>query len=132
MKVNTKIRYGLRAMLEIAKHTDRGGILQKDIASNQNISNKYLEHIISHLKVADLIRKTGAKTGYILSREPKNISVFDIYNAFEPGVAILDCLDRDADCTIDTACDVKGFWCELNKTIADKLRDVTLADLQNK
>lgn len=129
MKVNTKIRYGLRAMIEIAKHTEDGGVLQKDIATNQSISFKYLDHILNALKVAELIRKNSHKEGFVLTKSPSEISVYDIYSAFEPGVMIIDCLDRNADCSLESACDVKGFWCELNNTIADKLRDVTLQEL---
>jgi DNA-binding IscR family transcriptional regulator len=60
MKINTKIRYGLRTMLEIAKAPDNEGILQKDIAKNQNISLKYLDSIISSLKLKGLIHNSKA------------------------------------------------------------------------
>jgi Rrf2 family protein len=129
MKINTKIRYGLRAMIEIAKHTSENGVLQKDIAVNQSISLKYLDPILNSLKVANLIKKKSHKEGYILVKPAKEITIFEIHNAFEPGIKILDCLDINNDCSIDTKCDVKGFWCELNTLISDKFKSVTLSEL---
>ena len=132
MKVNTKIRYGLRAMIEIGLNTPVGGILQKDIAANQNISVKYLDHILGGLKVAELIKKNSVKSGFVLTREPAEITIYDIYCAFEPGLFIMDCLDKNLDCSIDTDCDVKGFWCEVNTVISEKFKAVSLDDLMNK
>ena len=132
VKVNTKIRYGLRAMIEVAKNTEKGGILQKDIATNQNISLKYLDPILNGLKVANLIKKKSHKEGFILSRNPSEITIYDIHNAYEPGVMIIDCLDIQNECNIESTCDVKGFWCELNNMIANKFKSVTLEDLVKK
>lgn len=129
MKINTKIRYGLRAMIEIAKHTSENGVLQKDIAVNQSISLKYLDPILNSLKVANLIKKKSHKEGYILVKPASEITIFEIHNAFEAGIMILDCLDINSDCSIDTKCDVKGFWCELNTLISDKFKSVTLSEL---
>ncbi|HRS19749.1 MAG TPA: Rrf2 family transcriptional regulator, partial [Bacteroidales bacterium] len=72
MKLNTKTRYGLRAIIEIAMNSSEHGVLQKDIAKTQNISNKYLDQIIAELKSADLIVNTGGKkSGYRLNGDPK-------------------------------------------------------------
>jgi len=82
MKLNTKVRYGLRAMIEIAAHPN--GILQKEISVNQSISTKYLDQIIASLKAAGLvIRVSGKSSGYKLTRNQEEISVYDIYKAFE-------------------------------------------------
>lgn len=132
MKVNTKVRYGLRAVVEIARHHETGGILQKDIAAKQNISFKYLDHIVNALKVADIIRRKDIKSGFTLSREPKQISVYDIYRAFEPEVLIVTCLDAHINCTHDDSCVVKGFWCEMNNMITEKFKSVTVEDFMKK
>ena len=132
MKVNTKMRYGLRAMIEIAKHTPSGGVLQKDISKHQSISFKYLDHILNALKVAQLIRKKSVKEGFILTKEPSQISVYDIYTAFEPQLLIIDCLETEYSCCMQDSCDVKGFWCELNQNIARQMKEVTLKDLSGK
>ena len=130
MKFNTKTRYGLRAMLEIAREYHAGGILQKDIASRQEISNKYLDHIIFSLKVAGLITNVkGKKSGYILSRPASEITILDIHKAFEPGICVIDCLMMNYQCERENICSAKQFWSELNKIIADYFRSTTLEEL---
>lgn len=129
MKFSTKTRYGVRAMLEIAMHTSNGGIFQKDISKNQDISNKYLDHIIHGLKVADLISKKGKKGGYVLTRKPSEITIYDINNAFEPGICVIECLDKINICNRKKGCRVRGFWSKLNNIIISYLQGVTLEDL---
>lgn len=130
MKFSTKTRYGLRAMLEIAHHSPTSGILQKDISRNQNISVKYLDHIIHALKAAELIINVkGKKSGYILTREPSEITVYDIHNAFEPGICVIDCLSRSINCDREEGCAAKGFWGGLNKKIVDYFNSISLEDL---
>src|SRR5690554_4117050 len=93
MKITTKTRYGLRAMIEIARETNKQGILQKEIARRQDLSNKYLDQIVLGLKLADLIMNVhGKKSGYILARPAEEITLFDIYQAFEPPFHLVDCL----------------------------------------
>ena len=117
-------------MLEIAHHSPSSGILQKDIARNQNISNKYLDHIIHALKAAELIVNVkGKKSGYILTREPSEISVYDIHNAFEPGICVIDCLSRSIKCDREEGCVAKGFWGGLNKRMVDYFNSFSLEDL---
>jgi len=132
VKVNTKTRYGIRAMMEIAKYTADGGIFQKDIAANQELSNKYLDHIIHAMKVAGLIRRNGHKGGYILSRDADKITILDIHNAFEFGIKIIDCLDCVVQCPRETECSTKDFWLLLNKRIIEVFQSYTLEDLLNK
>ena len=79
MKINTKVRYGLRAMIDIAEHQEKGSTLQKVIAERQEIPIKFLDIIITGLKNNGLIlSKAGKGTGYRLTRNPDQISVYDI------------------------------------------------------
>src|SRR5665647_1160557 len=104
MKVNTKIRYGLRTMLEIAKGPEREGILQKDIAKNQNISLKYLDSIISSLKLKGLVSNSkGRGSGYMLTRDPKDITMLDIYTAFET-IEVIECINNMSFCDRSIHC----------------------------
>jgi Rrf2 family protein len=133
MKFSTKTRYGIRAMLEIAISTPEGGIFQKDISKNQELSNKYLDHIIHGLKVAGLVSKNGRKGGYILTRDAAEITIYDVNNAFEPGICVIECLERTNTCNRQTGCKVRGFWSRLNNVIIKYLKSITLEDLiQNK
>jgi len=115
--------------MEIAK-SSREGIFQKDIAKNQNISVKYLDHIIAPLKVAGLISNvSGRKSGYILAEKPEDITVLDIHTAFEGGVFIVDCLEKISQCERRNTCTVQYFWMGLNNNIKEYLKKVTLKDL---
>ena len=119
-------------MMEIASCDQNIGIFQKDIAVNQDISLKYLDHIIHALKVAGLIANVkGKKSGYILTKSPAKITVLNIHNAFEPGICIIDCLSRNVKCEREGICAAKGFWGKLNTQIINYFKTVTLKDLIN-
>ncbi len=129
MKFSTKVRYGMRAMIEIAKSNNGEGVFQKDIASKQNISNKYLDHIISALKVAGLVTNAnGRKSGYILTRPAKEITLLDIHNAFDI-ISVIDCLNDGNCCDREKECETKDFWQSLNTVIYDHFNSHTLEDL---
>ena len=98
MKINTKIRYGLRTMIEIADCQSPEGILQKEIAKRQQISVKYLDYIVSALKLKGLIRNVGGRgSGYVLARSPVEITMLDIYTAFE-SVLVVQCVSDESFC----------------------------------
>ncbi len=120
-------------MLEIAMNNSNGGIYQKDISKNQSISNKYLDHIIYALKTSQLISNVkGKKSGYMLTRKPAEITIFDIHNAFEPGICLIECLSGNYKCDRHKECLTLGFWGQLNNLIIDFFKSVTLEDLINK
>lgn len=117
-------------MLEIALARTETGILQKDIAVNQDISVKYLDHIIIALKVAGLIANIrGKKSGYRLSRDPSLITMYDIHNAFEHGICVIDCIDHHIICEREDACATRDFWQGLNDQIVAYFKSFTLKDL---
>lgn len=116
-------------MIEIAHNSSDNGIFQKDIALNQQISNKYLDHIMHALKVSELIYKKGKKGGYGLTRKPENITIYDINNAFEPGICVIECLNKTLTCSRENGCTARGFWSNLNNIIIDYFKAITLKDL---
>jgi Rrf2 family iron-sulfur cluster assembly transcriptional regulator len=130
MKINTKLRYGLRTMVEIAGSTDQIGVLQKDISSNQKISIKYLDAIISSLKVKGLIANTRGKgSGYRLSRPADQITMLDIYTAFEQ-VVVVECLSNEGFCDrAKSNCSSRSYWDELKTDFESMLRNKTLAQV---
>jgi Rrf2 family protein len=136
MKVNTKIRYGLRAMLEFGLNENKKnftGLHQKEIAEHQHLSEKYLDPIIAGLKAAGLIMNSGGKkSGYILARPKENITVFDIYRAFEPELSIIHCLDKPVTCFISRICVANEYWMNLNEVITNHMKSVTLQDVVKK
>ncbi len=117
-------------MIEIAMNNKKGGIYQKEIARNQNISVKYLDLIISSLKAAGLITNVaGKKSGYRLARPSDQINVFDIYKAFAPEMYVVDCLSENTECDRDGYCAAREFWGNLNQEILTYLKSVTLHEL---
>ncbi len=130
MKINTKTRYGLRTMIELTLANQETGMLQKEIARNQCISEKYLDHIISALKVSGLIKNVkGKKSGYKLTRESDKITVNDIFLAFDSRVVDMECFDESYDCDRFDQCAAKDFWIKFDTIIDDFLTSITLKDL---
>ena len=133
MKLSTKIRYGMRALLDLALNYTDKPVLLKDIAKRQEISFKYLDRIFSSLKAAGLIKSIrGAKGGFVLSRLPSEIKLFDIVHALEGPINLVECVDNKSYCKRSNACVVREVWCELENVIADELKSITLQDLVEK
>ena len=117
-------------MLEIALDKSESGVFQKDIAERQNISVKYLDNIIASLKTSGLIiNMRGRKSGYRLSRPPAEISMLDIYKAFNPAITIVDCMENGYDCHMFKTCGAREFWHGLNNQINEYFSSYNLEDL---
>lgn len=114
-------------MLEIALHEEQESVFQKEIAKNQQISFKYLDQIISALKAQDLIINVrGKKSGYKLTRKPADITIYDIYKAFECEVCIVECLCENTICKMEDSCVTKRLWKGLNSQIINYLSHYSL------
>jgi Rrf2 family protein len=130
MKFSTKIRYGVRAILEIAGTKGTDGIFQKDIAEKHHISFKYLDQIINSLKAAGLIVNVrGKKSGYRLTRKASEITILDVHNAFEHGICIVECISSSFRCELYETCLIREYWGGLNTIILEYLRKTTLQDI---
>ena len=134
MKFNTKTRYGVRVVLELALNADKeGGTFQKDIAEKQDVSVKYLDHIIASLKKANLVINIGGKkSGYILTKPAEEINIYDVYAAFEDDLAIIDCLLSDGECPKRGTCVLKDYWSDLNKSIKSSMLAMNIGLLAEK
>ena len=133
MRVNTKIRYAVRAMYEIAACEDKNGVLQKEIVERQKLSPKYLDHIISALKAKGLINnRRGKRSGLVLLKKPEDITVYDISRAFESEVSVVDCVIEPTSCEKNETCPVYDFWKRLNDQIITTLKSETLRDILNR
>lgn len=127
MKINTKVRYGLRAMIEIASDSNTSGMLQKDIANSQEIPLNYLDIIISGLRNAGLIINYGGKSsGYVLAKQADQISVYDVYRAFEPELELVNCSCPTNLCKRIDICPSKDYWFDLNTQIKSMLKKSTI------
>jgi len=128
MKLSTRVRYGLRAMIELAKQPDNTPVSLRVLAKNQLISTKYLEQMISSLKIAGLIESVrGAEGGYRLARPARSITVWDVYNVLDVSVEPVDCLRTN--CSRENICSARELWVELTKSITIILKSRNLQQL---
>lgn len=131
MKISTKGRYALRLMLDLALNNTGEPVRIKDIAARQEISDKYLEQIISTLNKAGYVKSIrGPQGGYRLAKEPEKYTVGMILRLTEGSLAPVSCLEEDVNtCVRQETCVTLRLWQMLNIAISDVVDKVTLADL---
>lgn len=128
MKISTKGRYGLRALVDLAYHSTDSAVSLISVAGRQQISLNYLEQVFALLRKAGIVKSVkGAQGGYILAAPPETIRVGDILKALEGEFCITD--DTDAPCdNIQKAINLL-IWDRINKNVKELLYSSTLADL---
>lgn len=131
MKISTKGRYALRLMLQLALDNTGEYITIKSIAAKQNISDKYLEQIISLLNRAGYVKSVrGAQGGYKLTKDPSEYTVGMILRLTEGSLAPVDCLEVNTnDCSRSDSCVTREVWNELYDAIKAVVDRITLKDL---
>ncbi|GAW92688.1 RrF2 family transcriptional regulator [Calderihabitans maritimus] len=132
MKLSTKGEYGLRAMFDLAMRYGEGPISLKSIAERQDISEHYLEQLAAGLRKAGLVKSVrGAQGGYILAREPDEITVGEIIRVLEGPIAPMDCVSEEATETCERAetCVTRGIWEKVKEKVSEVLDSITLADM---
>lgn len=130
MKISTKIRYGARAMLELASHYGEGPIELKEIARKENISLKYLEQVINPLRTGGLVKAfRGSKGGYSLARPPSEICLHDVMETLEGPLNLLDCLGDARACQKVPTCVTRDIWKEVSDAILKIFCSVTLEEM---
>ena len=129
MKISTKGRYALRAMIALAKSGGAGNV--KSISEEQGLSAKYLEAIFSKLSRSKLVKgKRGPSGGYVLVKDAKQISCHEILSSMGDELVIVDCIkDTTHKCKRRTICPARPLWKRLDTMVASFLKDVSLADL---
>lgn len=134
MRISTKGRYGLRAMVDLAVYSTGDHVSLKSIAERQNISEGYLEQVFSTLRKAGLINSIkGAQGGYILADRAENITVGSILRALEGDLSVIDenDLKEFTDGKIE-CCITLEVWKAINESINKVVDGITLEDLVNK
>ena len=131
MKISTRGRYALRVMIDLAEHGGDNYIPLKDIVSRQDISQKYLEGIMTDLSKSGLLdAQHGKGGGYKLVRSADQITVLDVLIPTEGDLAPIACLDKCAEpCSRAAECKTLPMWEKLYKLISDYFSGITLADL---
>lgn len=133
MKISTKGRYGLRAVIDIAIHGDENPVSLSDIAIRQDISIAYLEQLIAKLKRAEIVTSVrGAKGGYSLAAPKDKISVGDILRALEGDLSPVNCaevVENGSPCKESEQCITKVVWKKISDSINHAVDNLMLADL---
>ena len=130
MKMSTKGRYALRVMVDLASQNSNKFIPLKDIATRQEISNKYLEQIIAMLNKAGYLETARGNTGgYRLRKKPNEYIIGDILKATEGDLTSIYCLTEEGNCNRKETCRTYFFWRGLDNTINEYVNSKTLDTL---
>lgn len=130
MKLSTRTRYGVRAILELAEKDGSGPLRVKTIAQSQDISAKYLEQLMSILKSAGFVRSIrGSKGGYMLAKAPNQIKLSDVFDCLEGHVTTVECVEDKDYCARAADCVARQVWAQVQQAITNVLQSITLQDL---
>jgi Rrf2 family protein len=120
----------VRALLELATGYKGGPIPINKLAERQEISAKYLEQLLIPLKAAGLVNSVrGARGGYVLARDPAQITLYDIVSVLEGPVVVVDCVEDPEFCDRVGGCVVHLLWDEMSTLMRNFLVGITLASL---
>ncbi len=130
MKLSTRTRYGIRAVLALAESYGKEPVQLKHIAAQQQISVKYLEQLMTMLKSTGIVSSVrGSKGGYILARPPNNITLSDCFNSLEGSVITVECVKNEDYCSRADNCSAREVWAEVDKAVRTVLQSTTLKDV---
>lgn len=132
MRLSTKGRYGLQAMVDLGVYSKEKHVSLKSISSRLSISESYLEQLIALLKKADLVGSVrGAQGGYFLTRDPKEITIGDILRALEGSLAPTDCTceGNTVHCALHEKCVTKSVWERIRDGINHVVDGINLEEL---
>lgn len=133
MKISTKVRYGLKALVYIADESSKGRLVRiKEISEKEDISVQYLEQILYKLKNENIIEgKRGPNGGYRLMSKPEEITLYKLYKILDDDTKVINCnenVKETKDCTEET-CTNSCIWRKLDSAMKDILKSTTLAEL---
>jgi Rrf2 family cysteine metabolism transcriptional repressor len=138
MMFSTKAEYGVRVMVELARRGGAQPVALAEIAEHEGLPLAYLEHLVARLRRAGLVEsRRGAHGGYLLAREPKQITMAEVVEALEGQIAPVECITSAPDGTVrcsresdpEHICTTKILWTRVRGAIVTTLRETTLAEL---
>jgi len=130
MSLSTKTRYGTRAVLDIAMYEKNGPVTLNEIAKRQDVSKKYVGHIVNQLLTAGILDSVrGPQGGYMLARPSKEIRLGEIIRALNGSMAPVRCVEKPAFCERSKKCATREIWITIKERVDDVIDGVTLADL---
>ena len=130
MKLSTKGRYAVRAMLDLALQNGNNPTLVKDISRRQGISDLYLEQLLTRLQTSGLIRSIrGPKGGFLLTKAPSEIKLCDILHTVEGSLSPVECVENGTLCERADTCITRKVWIKMKQAMDEVLESTTLQDL---
>ena len=132
MKLSTKGRYGLRALIDLAQYSSGGPVSTASISARQDISERYLEQLMSMMKKAGLVKSIrGEGGGDVLAKDVWEISVGDVLRALEGSLEPVDCagLEPEGMCSASDSCVAKYVWQRINESINRTVDEIRLDQL---
>lgn len=132
MSISSKGKYALKLLLDLAIYGVEKPVTIKDIAKRQDISEKYLEQIVTTLRVAGYVKGIrGSNGGYMLTMKPEKYTVAMILKATEGSISPMSCVGDDASsCENRASCVTIRIWERLDTAISDVLEGITLLDMK--
>lgn len=132
MKLSTRSRYGVRILVDLARHKDQGPVQIGEISKRQDISVKYLEQLIRPLKQANLVTSVrGPKGGHLLAENPEKISLGQVVRLFEGQTDLVECISYPEKCPMSDDCQVRLAWQDATEVLYEKLDATSISDLMN-
>lgn len=134
MKLSTKGRYGLRAIIDLARYSENEPVSISSISARQDISERYLEQLVAMLKKAGLVKSIrGASGGYVLAKDVGEISVGDVLRALEGDLEPVKCAASHGEggCSSQGECVTKYVWQKINDSINQTVDHMMLSELVN-
>lgn len=129
IKVSTKTSYGLRLMINLALNFKERPTIIKNVAEKENISPRYLEQIVIPLKNSGLVRSIrGAKGGYVLTKDPSQITLFEVMRVLEGSWAFVECTENPDFCSKRDACPAFVIWDKAYRALNAVFEGFTLKD----
>jgi Rrf2 family protein len=137
LRLSTKVRYGVRALFDIAYHSSGIPIQIKEISKRQNISQRYLEQIFQKLRKAGLLKsKRGPRGGYTLAKSPDDITIGNVVKALEEATELVPCIKKKKKsykkCVQYDKCATRVFWNEASEKLFDYFSGISIQDICNK
>jgi Rrf2 family cysteine metabolism transcriptional repressor len=130
MKLSTRTRYGIRAIIELAQYEGTRPLQLKMIAERQDISIKYLEQLMGLLRSAGLVRSVrGSKGGYALGRPAEQIKLSEVFRCLEGPVTTTECVEDEDCCKRSADCIAREVWVDVEAAIHNVLEAITLENL---
>ena len=130
MKLSTRTRYAVRAIIELAQNDGKRPLQLKIIAKRQDISVKYLEQLMTSLRSGGFVRSVrGSKGGYVLAKPPEQITLNEVLYCLEGPISTVECVENEDYCGRAADCAARQVWAKVEQAIDNVLKSITLKDI---